>query len=259
LFFPSSHVMCCEIGPNKLSPWQSGPVYIIIPLTKTNLTWKQTRERIFPLSTCFSSLPSLHLHKNYHFGEKFKVLCRRKQCRVTFITNHSLMKSDCGEKAVKVNKPGKTYLLKFKYLYSSLKLKISLQSLTLMSLALPLHTNFQIASFFRLFWKTQQREIIVKQTTRLQQGIRFWISDYFHFRIPDFFFFCFFNLCWFCFLITSFFFFCMCNQRLLFMNLRKKVCLSYLKSLIFFNHMFIRICFYHLVNNPYFLGVVSEI
>jgi hypothetical protein len=29
----------------------------------------------------------------------------------------------------------------------------------------------------------------VKQTTRLQQGIRFWISDYFHFRIPDFFFF----------------------------------------------------------------------
>jgi hypothetical protein len=36
---------------------------------------------------------------------------------------------------------------------------------------------------------------------------------------------------------------------LLFMKLRKKVCLSYLKSLIFFNLMFTRICFYHLVKD----------
>jgi hypothetical protein len=90
-------------------------------ITKTNLTGKQTRERIFPLSTYFSSLPSLHLHKNYHFGEKFKMLCRRKQCCVTFITNYNMMKSDCGEKAVKDKQTGKTYLLKFKYLYSKSK------------------------------------------------------------------------------------------------------------------------------------------
>jgi hypothetical protein len=47
------------------------------------------------------------------------------------------MKYDYGEKAVKDKQTGKTYLLKFKHLYSSLKLKISLSSL-----ALPLHTNF---------------------------------------------------------------------------------------------------------------------
>jgi hypothetical protein len=44
-----------------------------------------------------------------------------------------------------------------------------------------------------------------------------------------------FNLWWCCFLLCSHrFFFCMYNQRLLFINLRKNVCLSSLKSLIFF-------------------------